>query len=87
MTHTGKGASDTRQASVIAAENIRMLMARYNDTRRELAAFMGIGVRTLDERFAAPWEFRLDEIESAAMRYDATVPQLFRPMRFADDDE
>ena len=85
MTHTGKGASDTRQASMIAAENIRMMMRRYGDTRRDLAGFMGIAVRTLDERFAAPWEFRLDEIESAALRYDVRVPQLFRPMRFEED--
>ena len=77
-------AAEIHPETAVIADNIRMLLARYHDTVAELARFMGITDRTLYFRFERPWEFRMQELEAAAMRYDVTVRQLMSPMRFED---
>ena len=70
--------------ALVISENLRMLMARYRDTQAEVAGFLGIGVRTFEGRLAAPWEFRMEELEGIAQRYDVTVGLLLKPIRFED---
>ena len=80
-----KTMAEVHRESMVISENVRMLMARYRDTQAEVAGFLGIGLRTYEGRLAAPWEFRMEELEGIAQRYDLTVGALLRPIRFDDD--
>ena len=84
MRKARKSAAEVHAESVVIAENVRVLMARYRDTQAEVAAFLRIGLRTFEGRLAAPWEFRLEELEGIAQRYDVTVGTLLRPIRFEE---
>ena len=84
-TAAKKTAGEAHRETSVIAENLRILAGRYRDTLGALADFMGITVRTLYSRLERPWEFRLEELEAAAMRYDVTVRQLMMPMRFEED--
>lgn len=85
-TPAKKSTAEIHRESGVITENIRLLAGRYHDTVSELAGFIGITDRTLYFRFERPWEFRLEELEAVAMRYDVTIRQLMSPIRFEDDE-
>lgn len=80
-----KTIAEIHRESGVIAENIRMLMGRYNDSADTLADFVGINGRTVRNRLHEPWTFRLEELEAVAMRYDVTIRQLMSPIRFDED--
>lgn len=80
-----KTVAEIHRESGVITENIRLLAGRYHDTVSELAGFIGITDRTLYFRFERPWEFRLEELEAVAMRYDVTIRQLMSPIRFDEE--
>jgi len=80
-----KTISEAYPESCVIAENILMLMTINRDTRESVADYLGISRKTMTERLACPWMFRLEELEAVAMRYDVTVRQLLSPMRFEEE--
>lgn len=83
-TPAKKSLGEVYAESEVIAANVRMLMARYRDTQQELADFIRITSRTFRNRMARPWEFRMDELEALAKRYDVTVRALLSPIHFED---
>ena len=80
-----KSLGEVYAESGVIAENVRMLMARYRDTQEELADFIRITSRTFRNRLARPWDFRLEELEAIAKRYDVTVRALLSPIHFDEE--
>ena len=76
-----KTVAEIHRESGVIAENVRMLMGRYNDSADTLEDFIGVNGRTVHE----PWTFRLEELEAVAMRYDVTIRQLMSPIRFEEE--
>jgi len=75
-----KAISDVYAQACVIGDNVRALIAVNRDSQIALAAYLGIGERTLRDRLVHPWDFRLAELEDIARRYDVTVRQLTEPL-------
>ena len=86
MTKPKKTLEEVYAQSSVLGMNVRMLMAVNRDSRETVADYLGISRKTMTERLARPWEFRLQELEDLGRRYDVTVSQLAKRPVYVEDE-